>query len=318
MSRVVFVGLGQMGAHLARHIVAASGDRDVEVFGVDTDAERAAAVAADIGISPVAGAADVAQRSDVVCLSVPDGRASRAVGDSLVASGRAKGVTVFDLSSVSPADARALHQYLAGAGASYVDCPVTGGLIGAQQGTLTTIVGAGEGDHAEHAWVLESFSSKVVYVGATGAGALVKTLNNQVCNIAGLASMEAIAVARKAGIPDDKLLEVLNSGTGQTYFSQVRYPRYVASGSFDAGMRIGLVNKDLDIAMEAAAEVGLTPPICTVGQQIWRRALDDFGPAGDTTLTIDTLVRAAGGGGWAALSPVELKGGVDAVLRKQR
>ena len=125
-----------------------------------------------------------------------------------------------------------------------------------------------------------------MFAGEPGNGALVKTINNMVCNLAGLVSMEAIAMARKAGIADETILGVLNTGTGRTYFSQVRYPTYIATEKFSAGMRISLVNKDLDIAMGAAEELGFDLPMGKRGLEVWRKALADFGPDGDTTLTM--------------------------------
>jgi 3-hydroxyisobutyrate dehydrogenase-like beta-hydroxyacid dehydrogenase len=116
-------------------------------------------------------------------------------------------------------------------------------------------------------------------------------------NIGSLATMEGIVVARKAGVPDDVLLDVLNHGTAATYFSQVRYPKYVRTGGFDAGMRIGLVNKDLDIALDAAAEAGCDLRMCGAGRAMWAEALEALGPDADSTLMMDAVARAATGSG---------------------
>ena len=295
---ILFVGLGRMGFHLVRHVAEAAQGRGVAVRAYDVDPtarQRVADSAPDVAIVdelPTDLGAD-----DVVCLSVPDGRAVRAVVDTLGPLERERGLTILDHSSVKPADARAIAAELAPFGVTYIDAPVTGGVVGAEQGTLTTIVGAGEDVMRDLRWIPESFSARVVLAGAVGAGSLLKTLNNMIFNIGSLATMEGIVVARRAGIPDEALLDVLNHGTAATYFSQVRYPRYVRTRRFDAGMRIGLVDKDLDIALAAAADAGCDLPLCGAGRRMWAEALEVLGPDADSTRMMDVVARAATGAG---------------------
>jgi 3-hydroxyisobutyrate dehydrogenase len=290
---VLFVGLGRMGFHLVRHVAAAATDRSVDVRAFDVDPAARQRVA-DAGVSIVDELSTDLGAGDIVCLSVPDGRAVRAVTDALAPR---RGLTILDFSSVKPADARALAADLASFGVTYIDAPVTGGVVGAEQGTLTTIAGASEDAMGELRWLPDSFSARVVLAGTVGAGSLLKTLNNMIFNIGSLATMEGIVVARKAGVPDDVLLDVLNHGTAATYFSQVRYPKYVRTGGFDAGMRIGLVNKDLDIALDAAAEAGCDLRMCGAGRAMWAEALEALGPDADSTLMMDAVARAATGTG---------------------
>jgi 3-hydroxyisobutyrate dehydrogenase-like beta-hydroxyacid dehydrogenase len=126
---------------------------------------------------------------------------------------------------------------------------------------------------------------------------LVKTLNNMIFNIGSIATMEGIIVARKAGIPDDTLLDVLNHGTAATYFTEVRYPKYVRTRTFDAGMRVGLVNKDLGIALDAAVDAGCDLRLCAAGRQMWADALAALGPDADSTLMMDVVAQATTGTG---------------------
>jgi 3-hydroxyisobutyrate dehydrogenase len=294
---IVFVGLGQMGFHLARHVATAATERglDLGAFDIDPAARQRTTDAGEVTVldelpSELGG-------GDVVCLSVPDGRAVRTVVDALCPLDSRGGLTLLDFSSVAPADARELAADLADPGLVYIDAPVTGGVVGAERGTLTTIVGADEDAMRELRWIPEAFSSRVVLAGTVGAGALLKTLNNMIFNIGSLATMEGIIVARRAGVPDDVLLDVLNHGTAATYFSQVRYPMYVRTRSFDAGMRVGLVNKDLDIALAAADEAGCDLRLCRAGRAMWAEARDALGPDADTTMMMDVVARAATGSG---------------------
>jgi 3-hydroxyisobutyrate dehydrogenase len=295
--RVVFAGLGQMGFHLARHVAGAATARDVEfsAYDVESSARQRMREAGDVTVvDELPG--DLGPR-DVLGLSVPDGRATRAVVASLGPLARAGGLTILDFSSVSPADARALAAELEPFGVTYLDAPVTGGVVGAEQGTLTTIVGAGEAELHDVRWIPESFSGRVVAAGTVGAGALLKTINNMIFNIGSIATMEGIVVARKAGIPDDTLLDVLNHGTAATWFTEVRYPKYVRTRTFDAGMRVGLVNKDLGIALQAAAEEGCDLRLCALGREMWADALAALGPEADSTLMMDVVARATAGAG---------------------
>jgi 3-hydroxyisobutyrate dehydrogenase len=292
--RVAFAGLGRMGFHLVRHVAgAATGP----VYAYDVDPAARARLAGTAGLTVVDELPADLGDGDVLCLSVPDGRATRAVVGSLGPLDGAGGLTILDFSSVAPADARAIAADLAPSGVTYIDAPVTGGVLGAEKGTLTTIVGAGAGTMEHLRWIPESFSGRVVLAGVVGAGALLKTLNNMIFNISSIACMEGIVVARRAGVPDDVLLDVLNHGTAANYFSQVRYPQYVRTRTFDAGMRVGLVDKDLQIALDAASEAGCDLRLCGIGREMWAAALQTLGPDADTTMMMDVVARATTGAG---------------------
>lgn len=287
-ARVGFAGLGQMGFHLVRHVGAAAAAQGATVVAYDPSPEmrrRALDAGVDVTDEPIAGLG----AGDVLCISVPDGSAVRAVLAGLGDLDARAGLVVLDLSSVSPGDAEEIGASMAAHGIRYVDAPVTGGVAAAELGTLTTIVGSAESDLLDVAWVAAAFSKKVVYAGRLGAGALLKSVNNMIFNVASIASMEGILLARSAGIADEVLLDVLNHGTGVTYFSQVRYPRYIATGGFDAGMRVGLVNKDLQIALDAATAAGLELGLCRIGREMWASALDALGPTADSTEMMDVV-----------------------------
>ncbi len=293
--RVVFAGLGRMGFHLVRHVAGAT-TTPVNAYDVDP-AARARLADASPDITVIDAMPTDLGEGDVLCLSVPDGRATRAAVASLGPLDRASGLAILDFSSVAPADAKAIAADLAPSGVTYIDAPVTGGVLGAEKGTLTTIVGAEAETMEPLGWIPESFSARVVLAGVVGAGALLKTLNNMIFNVSSIACMEGIVVARRAGVPDDVLLDVLNHGTAANYFSQVRYPQYVKTRTFDAGMRVGLVDKDLQIALDAAAGAGCDLRLCGTGREMWAAALEALGPDADTTMMMDVVARATTGAG---------------------
>jgi 3-hydroxyisobutyrate dehydrogenase len=286
--RIGFAGLGQMGIHLSGHIQNAAQSRGATVLAYDQSAEmrdRAVAAGRITTDEPLTGLGD----GDVLCISVPDGAAVRAVLGGLGELDRCSGLVVLDFSSVSPGDAVEHGKMMAARGITYVDAPVTGGVAAAELGTLTTIFGSSKSALGAVSWVADAFSKKVVYAGELGSGALLKSVNNMIFNVASIASMEGILLARSAGIADDVLLDVLNHGTGVTYFSQERYPKYIATGGFDAGMRVGLVNKDLQIALDAAAAEGVELALCSIGREMWASALEAVGPAADSTEMMDVV-----------------------------
>ena len=291
IQRIFFVGLGQMGFHLTQHVATRSKEFEIPVYAFDQSEIARQRIDGATGITTTSHLNHKLSANDVLCLSVPDGKSVRSIVESLGSLEDARGLLIMDFSSVSPSDAREISAELVDFGIRYVDCPVTGGVLGAELGTLTTIVGSSH-DSLKHAeWIIDSFSSRIVFAEKIGFGALLKSLNNMIGNIAAIASMEGIIVAKRAGISDEVLLEVLNNGTALTYFSLIRYPKYVATKQFNAGMRVGLVNKDLQIAIDAAAELDCDLIFCSTGQKMWLEALAKLGPDADTTLMMDVVTQ---------------------------
>lgn len=298
--RVVFVGLGKMGENLSRHVRGAlPGGMEMAVF--DIDRRRTEEVAGTLQASPLGSVAGI-RAGDLVCLSVPDGAVVASLVGDLEAAGALAGTRILDFSSVSPHEATAFADRCAAAGGAYHDCPVTGGVVGARAGTLTTIVGGSDQLPEASLWPIQAFSKHVVRAGRVGSGALMKTLSNMVGNVAAIVSMEAIIIAKRAGVSDEVVLDLFNNGPARSYYSEVRYPNYVLTGTFDAGMRLGLVLKDLAIAMEAATKFGVSPSVCESGVAAWSRALDEQGADADTTRAIVSVTRAIAGTTWESLA----------------
>ena len=298
MTKLVFVGLGAMGIHLARHVSQASASRGIPIYGYDVDPNKTRAAHAAYGIQVIENLHSLDGDQTIWCLSLPDGSAVKTVvRDEHVRQLAAQSV-VLDFSSTAPKEAREIAADLSGIGIEYIDAPVTGGVHGAEEGSLVVVAGGSQIALNKFRWVPESFSQSIVWAGPSGSGALLKSINNMIANIAGIAAMEGIGILPSAGISDDVILEVLNKGTGVTYFSKVRYPKYVMTKTFNAGMKIGLVNKDLSIAMEAAGEIGSHPVLSSLGRELWRAALIRYGADADTTRMIDLVSRLATGKPW--------------------
>jgi 3-hydroxyisobutyrate dehydrogenase-like beta-hydroxyacid dehydrogenase len=300
-SSIVFAGLGKLGYHLVRHLAPVAQRRAVPLYIHDRDRDRQAAVSKELALCGVDSFDEVPTGPSVVCVCVPDKDAvsdviARAQERGLLANG-----VVLDFSSVPPRFARSTAERLARANVPYLDAPLTGGLLAAAVGEMVAMVG---GDHTvmeAHRWIMESFCSRVVWAGASGNGALLKTVNNMVGNMAAIASMEGITMLRRAGLGDDAILEVLNNGPAATYFSRVRYPRFVVGGPKPSGAQLGLVNKDLDIALAAAKDLGCFPAVSILGSQLWHTALQKFGPDGDMLRMLDLVAELTTGQSWLSV-----------------
>lgn len=301
MNELLFIGLGNMGIELARHVNREAGSRGFHAVGYDLDPARGRLAEERFGMSCSSDVDALEGELSVLCLSVPDGKAVKSALSSVRLKERLRGAVVFDFSSISPAEAVSIASDLESINATFFDAPVTGEVRRGADGTLVTMVGGQSSRFEDFAWVPESFSRSVVRAGKNGNGALLKTLNNMIANVAAVASMEGMSLARKAGIDEDAFLEIFNSGVARTHFSAVRYPDHIATGAFDHGFPLGLVNKDLTIAAESAEAMGAHPSVFAAALALWREALAEFGPSGDTTRIIEVVASRTVGETWSSL-----------------
>jgi 3-hydroxyisobutyrate dehydrogenase-like beta-hydroxyacid dehydrogenase len=146
-----------------------------------------------------------------------------------------------------------------------LDAPVSGGVLRAREGALAVMVGDKPEVYDRCREVLQSFGDGIFYLSDHGSGHLVKALNN-------LLSATTL-VAQKGGVAPEKFVEVINAGNGRSYSTEVKFPRYILDRGFDAGFALGLMSKDLKIALEAVAEMELPTPLGSALAQIWQLAM---------------------------------------------
>jgi 3-hydroxyisobutyrate dehydrogenase len=248
-SRVIgVVGLGNMGGRIARRIVAAG----FAVHGFDLDPTRAGVA----GASPAASAAEVASVADIVLLSLPDSTVVEPVVRELQAECRERQIVV-DLSTSAPSSTVSLHRRLGEAGVRFVDAGISGGAAAAETGTLTVMTGGDEEAVNEIRPVLETFSSRVVHMGASGSGHTAKLLNNFLNGISLAATAEVMVAGRKAGLDLRLLLEVLNHSSGVNFATVNRFPHIVQGDYLEGGLTGNLMLKDLRLYRELVDELGV-------------------------------------------------------------
>jgi 3-hydroxyisobutyrate dehydrogenase len=250
-----FVGLGAMGAHMARNLHRAGLLRGVW----NRTAEKATALAAELPTSAYTNLAALAADCDIIIICVSADADVRAVVAGLEA-GLKSAAIVIDCSTVSAATAREMHARLAKKGVGFLDCPVSGGVEGARLGTLAMMAGGEQSVFDRARPVLEKLGKTVAYLGPSGAGQAAKATNQIMCAGIIQAVAEAMAFAKAEGLPLEKVIETLGQGAGSSWYFVNRAP-FMAKGKFPAGFRVRLHDKDLRICRDMAAEHGAKLPV---------------------------------------------------------
>ncbi|ACB33392.1 2-hydroxy-3-oxopropionate reductase [Leptothrix cholodnii SP-6] len=250
-----FIGLGIMGAPMAGHLLAAGH----ELFVHTRSAVPAALGAA--GAVACASGAEVAQRADVVFTMVPDTPDVQKVlfGENGVASGLSAGKTVVDMSSISPIETQVFARQIAALGCDYVDAPVSGGEVGAKAASLTIMVGGSEAAFARIQPLLALMGKNITHVGDVGAGQITKVANQIIVALNIAAVGEALVFASKAGADPAKVRQALMGGFASSRILEVHGERMIKR-TFNPGFRIGLHQKDLNLALQGAKALGVALP----------------------------------------------------------
>lgn len=267
--RIGFIGLGIMGAPMARNAMDAG--YAMTVYNRTAEKTKPLAEAgAEVADSPAA----VAEASDVSfsCVSdTPD--VLEVVLDEArgVVAGAREGLIHVDCSTVAPSAGRACHEALAAAGAGFIDAPISGGDVGARQGTLSIMCG-GEREHFDRVRpVLETMGRTITYCGAPGAGYLVKLCNQILGALHLVAAAEALALAKASGVDLKAMLEAVSSGAAGSWMLEHLAPKMVA-GDDKPGFFVDYQLKDLHLAHEAAHDSGVPLPGAALAETLFRAA----------------------------------------------
>jgi 3-hydroxyisobutyrate dehydrogenase len=253
--RVGFLGLGAMGAYMARNLHKAG----VLAAVWNRTPGKAPTLAAELNCAAPTTPAELARLTDVMVLCVSADQDVRAVIEALSAGLRG-GQLIIDCSTVSADTARTVAKGLAGAGVEFMDCPVSGGVEGARDGTLAIMCGGSEASFSRAQPVLTVMGRTVAHFGPVGAGQAAKATNQIMC--AGIieAVSEAMAFAKANGLPLDKLVETLGKGAGSSWYFVHRAPNMIRE-AYPPGFRVRLHAKDLGICHDMAAAFGVELPV---------------------------------------------------------
>jgi 2-hydroxy-3-oxopropionate reductase len=262
--KVGFIGLGIMGRPMAKNLIEAGYDLDV-YNRTREKAEELASEGATVAGSPK----EVAEQSDVVITMLPDSPQVEDVltGEEGVLEGVREGALIVDMSTISPVITEELSQKAKEKGASMLDAPVSGGDVGAIEGTLAIMVGGSEEDFERASPLFEVMGKTVTHVGPSGTGQVVKAANQIVVALTIEAVSEALVLGSKGGVAPEKILDVLGGGLAGNKVMEVKREKLLGH-SFDPGFRIELHHKDLGIALAAGREYGVTLPVTAIVDQM--------------------------------------------------
>ena len=258
-----FVGLGVMGAPMASNLMKAG--HSLVVFDVVSDAVDKAT---GEGAKAAGSAREVAEQADVVITMLPDSTVVEAAmyGDDGVLAGMSEGKLLIDMSSIHPQVSIAVEVAARERGVAALDAPVSGGDVGAQQGTLSIMVGGDEAAVDRARPYFEVLGKTIVHVGGPGAGQVVKACNQVVVAVSIQAVSEALVLGSKAGVAPDRILDVLSGGLAGNKVMEVRRKNFLEH-DFTPGFRIDLHHKDLRIALETAGAYDVALPTTAIVQQ---------------------------------------------------
>jgi len=262
MSKVAFIGLGNMGGGMAANL--AKQGREVRAFDLSAAALQRAQEA---GCAPAGSAAEAVAGADVVITMLPAGPHVRAVYAEQILANAPKGALLIDCSTIDVESARAVATQAAAAGFRFADAPVSGGVMAAEAGTLAFMVGCDDADFTDVEAALAPMSRVTIHAGAHGAGQAAKICNNMLLGISMLGTCEAFALAEKLGLAADRFFEIASKSSGQCW-SVSTYcpvpgvgPQSPADRGFEGGFAAAMMLKDLKLAQQAAANAGAATPL---------------------------------------------------------
>jgi 3-hydroxyisobutyrate dehydrogenase len=262
MTRIAFIGLGNMGGGMAARQVV--GGREVAAFDLS---EAALAKAASAGCKRAASVADAVKGADAVITMLPAGPHVRKVYAEDVLPNAPKSALLIDCSTIDVDSARAVAAQAKSAGFRFADAPVSGGTAAADAGTLAFMVGCDEPVFAQVEETLKPMARVVIRAGDHGAGQAAKICNNMLLGISMIGTCEAFALAEKLGLSPERFSEIASKSSGQCW-SLSTYapwpgvgPQTASDRNYEGGFAAAMMLKDLKLAQEAAARSGATTPM---------------------------------------------------------
>jgi 3-hydroxyisobutyrate dehydrogenase len=259
-------------------------------------ASRATEFAKQMSSHAAATPADAVRGAAVAITCLPTSREVESLldGPEGMLSAFDEGATLVDCTSGDPATSRRIAARLAERGVGFVDAPVSGGVSGAVQGTLTIMCGGDEATMARARPVLEAFGEKIVLCGPIGAGHAVKAVNQAMLGIHIWSLAEGLVALQKAGVSTATALDVINSSSGRSNTSMNLFPERVSTRAFPRTFKLALMDKDVRIAADFAREHGIPSPLLQLASELLREARRVLGEDADHVETVKVLEERAG------------------------
>ena len=287
MQKVAFLGLGAIGGPMAKRIAGAG----LPLTVWNRTAAKAAAVAKDANARHATGIAEAVREADVIitCLSTSADVEQLFSGVELPA-----GSLHLDCTSGDPATSRRIAERHRAHGVAFVDAPVSGGVKGAQDGTLTVMCGGAVEDVGRARPVIEAFGKKVIHCGPVGAGDAVKAMNQALLALTIWGTGEALVALAKMGVSPATALEVINASSGRSNASMNLFPERVLTRAFPRTFRLALLDKDARIAAQIARDERVPAPLTQLAADLCTLAHQELGDEADHVEAVQIIERWAG------------------------
>jgi 3-hydroxyisobutyrate dehydrogenase len=294
MTRVAFLGLGAIGAPMAKHL--AQPPFELAVWNRTASKARAFAFSVGTGVRVAKSPADAARGAEFVVICLPTSQDVDTLLDGAegLLAGIAPGSMVIDCTSGDPPTSRTIAARLAAIGAGYIDAPVSGGTSGAEKGTLTVMCGGDEALFERALPVLRAFGEKIVLCGPTGSGDAVKSVNNALLAVHVWAAAEGLAALTKAGVSPALALDVINASSGSSRTTERLFPERVLSRAYPRTFRLALLDKDVGIAAGVARENKVPSPLLQLTSELFRAAHAMLGEEADHVEAVRLIEQWAG------------------------
>ena len=287
---VGFIGLGNMGAPLARRLCT---DHTLWVFD---QSQTAVDTLSGVDAQVAKSAAELAESVDIVltCLPTSEDLRSLLFGDQQVASVLKAGTMLIDMTTGVPAITRDLAAKLAMDGIDLIDAPVSGGPKGATAGTIAIIVGGSAAQFSRALPVLSAISSNVMHAGDVGAGHAVKAGNNLLNLVCRLATFEVVSLLVRAGVTPENAVAIIQKSSGRNYATEITLPDNILSGTLHQGFTMGLMHKDSSVALQMADDLNVPLPISTTAFANLKQAMNEHGQESDMSAVALTYEKDSG------------------------
>jgi|TARA_B110000263_G_scaffold237936_1_gene238697 3-hydroxyisobutyrate dehydrogenase len=268
--KIGFIGLGLMGKWMAKNILSGGHELTINDLNPDLGKELTS-----IGAKWKSTPSEVAAESNLVFTSLPNPKAviSVTLGENGILSGINSGSSYFDLSTTDPDTIKEISTEAAKKNVFVFDSPVSGGTIGAREGTLCIMVGGNLLEYEKYKPILQLMGNQTLYCGEVGSGATCKIVNNLIAMTLKVVLSEALSIGIKAGVPTMKLYEAISMSTGDTQIMHT-FPNGLFSGNFNPGFKLALGAKDLGLAIKLAESLDLPTEIAPIVQRKFLEALE--------------------------------------------
>jgi 3-hydroxyisobutyrate dehydrogenase len=290
MPSLAFIGLGSIGRPIARRISAAGYPLTVW----NRTADRAVAFAKESGATYAKSLADAAKDADVVLTCLSTSADVEQVLDSGLFDALRRGATLVDCTSGDPATSRQLAARLATKNVHFIDAPVSGGVRGAEEGTLTVMCGGEPDDLKRVREVLEAFGKKIIHCGPVGAGDAVKAMNQALLALTIWGTGEALVALAKSGVSAQVALEVINASSGRSNASMNLFPERVLTRAFPRTFKLALLDKDARIAAQIARDERVPAPLTQLAADLFSLARQELGEDADHVEAVQVIEKWAG------------------------